>query len=278
MRGNTTEAMKPLQVFIGYDPKEAVTWHVAAHSILTRASGPVSITPVASSTLKTIYTRERHPGQSTDFAFSRFLTPYLAGPGISIFMDSDMLVLCDIYELAKLAMDDIYTDVFVVKHVYEPKPGNKFLNQKQTSYPCKNWSSVMVFNGHRQAVRRLTPEYVNKASPADLHQFKWADAVGEIPPEYNHLVGEFPHNSGAKIVHYTLGAPCFQAYQNCDYSGEWFEELGRMTHCDDPILELVQNANLSGLHQPHSGRHPEPDLADELRASRDQHGDPPAGA
>lgn len=245
-----------LKVFIGYDPREAVTWHVLSHSIMTRASGPVSITPVALSTLKGIYTRERHPGQSTDFAFARFLTPYLAGPGISIFMDSDMLCLCDIYELAKIAQDDPYKDVFVVKHEYEPKNQNKFLNQKQTSYPCKNWSSVMVFNGHRMAVRHLTPEYVNKASPMELHQFKWAADVGELPPEYNHLVGEYEPNPGAKIVHYTLGAPCFRSYQQCEFSEEWFSELGQMTHCDDPILELSY-ADLSGLRKSDSGRHPE---------------------
>jgi lipopolysaccharide biosynthesis glycosyltransferase len=219
---------------------------------MTRASGPVSITPISLTTLKDIYTRERSPGQSTDFTFARFLTPYLAGAGTSVFLDSDMLCLCDIYELVNLARQNIYADVLVVKHDYEPKKENKFLNQKQTSYPCKNWSSVMVFNGHRMGCRKLTPEYVNQASPMDLHQFRWAVDVGELPPEYNHLVGEYKPNPGAKIVHYTLGAPCFRSYQQCEFAEEWFNELGEVTHCDDPILEL-RDAHLSRLRKPHSG-------------------------
>lgn len=238
--------MKPLQVYIGFDQKEAICYHVLAHSIMARASGPVSITPIALTTLKGIYNRERSPNQSTDFTFARFLTPYLAGPGTSIFMDSDMLCLCDIYELAELAKCQTFSDVLVAKHDYSPRMEKKFLGQEQTAYPCKNWSSLMVFNGHRMPVKALTPTYVNGASPMDLHQFRWAKDVGEIPLAYNHLVGEYSPNPRARIVHYTLGAPCFRAYQHCEFSAEWFDELGRMTHCDDPLLELFTNANVPG--------------------------------
>lgn len=232
--------MKPLKVYIGYDPREAVTWHVLAHSILARSSGPVEICPISLANLKGIFTRPRSPEQSTDFAYARFLTPWLAGSDVSIFMDSDMLCRCDIWELYACAKADPYMDVLVRKHDYQSKVTTKFLGSKQTNYPCKNWSSLMVFNGHRSAVRRLTPEFVNKASGMELHQFKWTDAVGDLPIEFNHLVGEFPPNSSAKIVHYTLGSPCFRQYQGCEFSSEWFEELSRMTHCDDPILEWTQ--------------------------------------
>lgn len=248
--------MKPLKVFIGYDGREAVTYHVLAHSILRHASAPVQICPIMLSQLPSIYWRPRNPEQSTDFTFARFLTPYLAGPGeISIFMDSDMLCLSDVHELEKLALEQTYCDVLVVKHDYRPLPGRKFLNQMQTQYPCKNWSSLMVFNGHRMPVRNLTPEVVNKASPMELHQFKWADAVGELPPEWNHLVGEYEPRLGVKIAHYTLGAPCFRAYQHCEYSQEWFEELGRMTHCSDPNegslhADLQRDNDEGGIRMP----------------------------
>jgi len=235
--------MKPLKIFVGYDPRETIAYHVCAHSIMARASGPVSITPVALHNLHGIYTRDRHPGQSTDFTFSRFLTPWLADDDVSIFCDSDMLWLTDAYEVAAMARAQPYQDVLVVKHDYTPHPDHKFLNQPQSQYPCKNWSSLMVFNGHRMAVRRLTPEYVNKASPMDLHQFKWATDVGEIPPEYNHLVGEYRPNAHAKIVHYTLGSPCFKKYQNCEYAEEWFQELGRMTYCDESIWMRVEDGH-----------------------------------
>jgi len=236
----STNSTKPLKVYIGFDPRESVTWHVLAHSILARSSGPVEICPISLANLKGIFTRPRSPEQSTDFAYARFLTPWLAGSDVSIFMDSDMLCLTDIWELHEWAKANPYMDVLVRKHDYQSSVTTKFLGQKQTNYPCKNWSSLMVFNGHRSAVRRLTPQYVGTASGMELHQFKWSDAVGDLPIEFNHLVGEFPPNSGAKIVHYTLGSPCFRQYQGCEFSNEWFEELSRMTHCDDPILEWTQ--------------------------------------
>ena len=68
-----------IRIFIGFDPREAVAYHVLAHSILRRSSQPVSITPLCLSSLGSVLARPRNPLQSTDFSFSRFLTPYLSG-------------------------------------------------------------------------------------------------------------------------------------------------------------------------------------------------------
>lgn len=222
--------MKPIQVFIGYDPNETISYHVLAHSILSRASRPVSITPLKLSQLGGMYARVRHPQQSTEFTFSRFLAPYLAGGGISIFLDSDMLCLGDISRLAEIAASDPYKDVFVVKHDYTPSTTTKFLRQVQTAYPCKNWSSLMVFNGHRMGTKSLTPEYVNSASPMELHQFLWSRDIGELPSEWNHLVGEYAPNPEAKLVHFTLGGPWFPEYDNCEFATEWHDEAHAMIH------------------------------------------------
>ena len=223
-----------LTVCIGWDPHEAIAYNVLAHSIQRRASRPVKIIPLRLNQLSDIFTRTRSPDQSTDFTYTRFLTPYLAGGGMSLFMDCDMLCLCDIYELVdyKLEAWEENSDVRVVKHDYTPNPSNKFLNQPQTIYPCKNWSSVMLFNGWRQPVKNLNPAYINTASAMDLHQFKWAQSVGELPPEYNHLVGEYQPNSRAKIVHYTRGGPWFKGFENCEYAKEWFDEFQDMCHCE----------------------------------------------
>jgi len=221
-----------LNVVIGYDRKESVAYHVLAHSIMRHASKPVSITGLYLPQLQEagIYKRERDPNQSTDFTFSRFLTPWITSSmgGHSLFMDCDMLCRGDVYELDRLAYHEPYHDVFVVKHHYTPNPDPKFLGQVQTTYPCKNWSSVMLFNGHRMAVRRLTPSYVNEASPMDLHQFKWANAIGELPPEWNHLVGEYDPNPDAKLIHYTRGGPWFPEFTECEFAKEWFEEYKHM--------------------------------------------------
>lgn len=234
--------MRTLKVFIGYDHREAIAYHVLSHSIMRRASRPVSIQPIALHQFQGYWTRPRAPQQSTDFTFARFLTPWLAGDGapsgVSIFMDCDMLCLDDICKLEDYAHSNPYADVLVVKHDYDPISEKKFLNQTQTNYPCKNWSSLMVFNGHRQAIRNLTPSYVNAAPAMDLHQFKWSEAVGALPLRWNHLVGEYEPTYDVGIAHFTLGGPWFSGYHDCEYSKEWYDELKDMLHRDSPSFDL----------------------------------------
>jgi lipopolysaccharide biosynthesis glycosyltransferase len=217
-----------IRVFIGYDPREAVAFSVLAYSIQARASQPVSIAPLMLAQLKGILTRERHPLQSTDFSFSRFLVPYLSGhEGWSVFMDCDMLMLEDVARLWQLR-DDRYA-VMVVKHNHVPKETVKFLGEPQTKYEKKNWSSVILFNNAR--CRALTPGYVNKATGLELHQFKWLDnddLIGALPDRWNHLVGYNPPRRDAALVHYTQGGPYFDEYRGCEYAKEWFAERDAM--------------------------------------------------
>ena len=236
--------MTPLRVFIGYDPREAVAYHVLVHSIIRHASHPVSITPLALRHLSDIYTRARDPKQSTEFTYTRFLVPYLSGyEGVSIYLDCDMLARVDLWELVMApfprprshlwgAMELREPTVWVVKHDYVPRTSTKMDGQAQTAYPRKNWSSLMVFNNAR--CRTLTPEYVNTASPAALHRFAWADGddeglaanVGALPLEWNYLVGEDNQSKEPpKIVHWTNGGPWLEAYRDAEYAQEWFDEL-----------------------------------------------------
>jgi hypothetical protein len=224
--------MTPIRVFIGFDPRETVAFHVLAHSIQMRASVPVAISPVALHQLRPAFDRPRDPLQSTDFSFSRFLTPWLSGfAGWSLFMDCDMLVRTDIAELWDLR-DDRYA-VMCVKHNHVPRETMKFLGQPQTKYGKKNWSSVMLFNNARCTV--LTPDYVAHASGLDLHQFKWLgdDAlIGALPARWNHLVGEQPRRDDAANVHFTTGGPYFDEYRGCDYAEEWFAARNAMLRVD----------------------------------------------
>lgn len=213
-----------INIFIGYDDRETVAYNVLAHSIQVRASQPVSIAPLMLSQLQGLLRRERHPLQSTDFSFSRFLTPYLSDfTGWSIFMDCDMLMLEDIAKLWALR-DDRYA-LMVVKHSHVPKEERKFLNEPQSRYQKKNWSSVMLFNNARCTA--LTPDYVNSASGLDLHQFKWLgddSLIGDLPNRWNHLVGYDAPRQDAALVHYTLGGPYFEEYRDCEYAKQWFDE------------------------------------------------------
>lgn len=214
-----------LNVFIGYDPRESVALYTLAHSILRRSSIPVSIAPLMQSQLKGLYTRPRGPTESTEFSLTRFLVPALSKfQGWSLYMDCDMLCRADVAELA--AHTDAEKAVIVCKHDYVPKTQRKFLDHVQTKYPRKNWSSVMLFNNER--CRALTADYVNSASGLDLHRFAWTEdgRIGELPLEWNWLVGEYPYKADAKLVHFTLGGPYFD--RNTDYAAEWFAEFTRM--------------------------------------------------
>jgi hypothetical protein len=222
-----------IRIFIGYDAREAVAFSVLSHSIHTRASRPVAVAPLVLSQLGEIYHRERNPLQSSDFSFSRFLTPYLCGfEGWAVFMDCDQLVLDDIANLWKLR-DERYA-VQVVKHHHVPKEDVKFLGEKQSKYEKKNWSSVMLMNCAKCTA--LTPEFVNTASGLELHQFKWLESdalIGELPSKWNHLVGYDAPRADASLVHYTTGGPYFPEYRDCEYSREWFAER-------DAMLKVVQ--------------------------------------
>ncbi|MCQ0990154.1 glycosyltransferase family protein [Jiella marina] len=215
------------RVFIGFDTKEVLAYHVLAQSILENSSMPVAFSPIVLKNLEGIFKRERHNLQSTEFSFSRFLVPALSNyEGWSLFMDCDMMLRADIAELWKLR-DDRYA-AMCVKHDYTPKIETKFLGQTQTKYEKKNWSSVILFNNAK--CKALTEDYVNSASGLQLHQFKWLendDLIGELPAEWNWLVNEYEYNENAKNVHFTDGGPYFDEYKDCDYADEWFAARDR---------------------------------------------------
>ena len=217
-----------VRIFVGFDSKEVVAYHVLAQSIIEKSSIPVEFSPIVLSNLNGIFTRERNALQSTEFSFSRFLTPYLSGyQGWSIFMDCDMLMRTDIAELWALR-DDRYA-AMCVKHDYQPKVETKFLGQTQTKYEKKNWSSFILFNNDK--CRALSPDFVNTATGLQLHQFKWLendDLIGELPVTWNYLVNEYDYREDAKNVHFTDGGPYFEEYKNDDYAEEWFAARERL--------------------------------------------------
>lgn len=218
-----------VRVFIGYDSREPIAYHVLAHSILSRATCPVAITPLTRLSLGNVYTRPPQPNESTEFSFTRFLVPWLSDyRGLSVFMDCDMLCRMDVASIYEIVKGNPGKLVFACQHFYTPKTESKFLGQTQTAYPRKNWSSFMIFQN--ELCLSLTPEYVNTASAKDLHQFGWAPdgTIGALPLDLNWLVGEYPPRPEARILHYTLGGPWFHGYEDCDHADLWRAEQGRM--------------------------------------------------
>jgi hypothetical protein len=241
--GQRIERETMLKIFIGYDSNEIVAYHTCVQSIIDHAVRPVSIIPICKDHVKDIYTRDRGETESTEFSMTRFLVPYLSDyEGYSIFVDCDVIFRADPHQLCVHAMISEDFAVSVVKHHYTPKTEEKFLHQVQTKYEKKNWSSVMVFNNEK--CKALTPAYVSQATGLELHQFKWLDSdddIGELPIEWNHLVGEYAPNPNAKLVHFTLGTPCFSDWKDQEHSDEWFDVMRKATSATQASFKTIRN-------------------------------------
>lgn len=213
---------------VGFDQREAVAYHVFCQSVIDQSTLPVQFLPLAENLLQDY--KEVHTDGSNKFIYSRFLTPYLMDfSGWAIFADGDMVCEADIAEL--WALRDPSKAVLVVKHDYKTKKNKKYLGNKNEDYPRKNWSSVILWNCSHPANRILTPEFIQNQPGSYLHRFSWlADGlIGELAAEWNWLAIEYPENPSAKLIHYTLGTPCFEDYANESMSGRWQKSYSRAT-------------------------------------------------
>jgi lipopolysaccharide biosynthesis glycosyltransferase len=222
--------MKPIPIFVGYDPREAIAYHVCSNSIIRNSSVPVAIVPVALNLFQD-YT-ETHTDGSNQFIYSRFLVPHLMDyQGWAIFIDGDMVVRGDIAELWN--MRDETKDVMVVKHDYKTRMTEKYLGSKNEDYPRKNWSSVILWNCRSFPNRKLTTKFVQQSTGSELHRFSWLvdSRIGTLPPEWNWLPDEYGPNESAKLLHYTLGTPCFHEFADTPQGNEWHNERMLTDYC-----------------------------------------------
>jgi lipopolysaccharide biosynthesis glycosyltransferase len=223
---------QPIPVYIGYDPREAIAYHVCANSIIRNSSRPVALIPVALNLFQGFY-KETHGDNSNHFVYTRFLVPWLMNfQGRAIFIDGDMIVRGDIAELWDMTQGGAY-DVHVVKHDYETRMTEKYMGAKNENYPRKNWSSVIVWNCGNFPNRVLTPEFVAKQPGSFLHRFSWLqdERIGELPSEWNWLPDEYGANADAKLLHYTLGTPCFHEFADTPQGELWHRERIFTEYC-----------------------------------------------
>jgi len=223
-----------IRIFVGFDQREAVAYHLFCQSVIAHTSQPVAFFPLHGPALKNF---DGQRDGTNAFIFSRYLVPYLCGyNGWALFFDGDMVCNADVAEL--YAYKNIHYDkaACVVKHDYQTKHPRKYVGSKienvNVDYPRKNWSSVVLWNCTHFGNRRLDPDFVATASPADLHRFSWLDdsKIGELPAEWNNLVGEYPPGS-AKLDHYTLGVPGIRHYADCHASWRWHKALLNSLEC-----------------------------------------------
>lgn len=223
------------RVFIGWDAAEWYACRVAEASIRQRTYA-VDVRRLAMLELqaKGWYTRptSRRDGRlwddlsdapmSTTHANARFFLPhYVQHEGWALFMDGDVLVRRDVGDL--WALRDERFAVQVVKHAYQPTATEKKAGHVQTAYPRKNWSSVVLWNCAHPAHHALTRDVLNSVPGRDLHRFHWLsdDLIGELPPEWNWLVGHSSPDVEPAIVHFTEGLPDKPGYSDVPYADEW---------------------------------------------------------
>lgn len=208
-----------IPIFVGFDEREAVGYHVFCESVLARTQARVAFHPVRGASVV----------GSTQFNPGRFGVARAMGyRGWAIWAECDMLCRADIAELLDYAVPSF--DVLVVKHDYRTRHPVKFLGQPNPDYACKNWSSLMLVNCANAAWQRLehgTGYPGQVALPwtlPQMHRFEFVEPgrVGELPPDWNHLVGEYAPNPEAKIAHFTVGLPIWPEYRHCEFAGEWF--------------------------------------------------------
>ncbi len=200
--------MDSLRIFIGYDPRQPVSYNVLQYSIITRASKIVSIHPLI---LRTLPIERRG---LTPFTYSRFLVPWLCGfKGWALFLDADMLCLGDVAELFAFAVPS--KAIFV-----------------RRSKMRLEWASAMLFNCGHEANRQLTPEYVEDESRCKApHSINWCEEelIGELPQEWNQLVLYDNPKDGVKLYHFTAGIPLFPEVRGCEGSRQWYDEAKKAT-------------------------------------------------
>lgn len=204
-----------LRIFIGYDERQCVAYNVARFSIERRASVPVAITPLRIEALP--FDRQG----LTRFTYTRFLVPWLCNfEGEALFLDSDFIVLGDVADLAR-------PDGFAC-----------WVSKNPVRF---EWPSLMMFDCAHPANRVLTPDYVAKAE--GLHHLSWLapDQIGDLPREWNHLVGYDPPRPDAKAVHFTQGLPIFPETEGSEYREEWLTEHKAM-NSTRPWQETMGNS------------------------------------
>lgn len=233
-----------MRVFIGYDPREDDAYRVCRESLIAHSSIELNVKPLKSDILRRwkLYTRafHRQSGQmvdnidglpfSTDFAFTRFMVPYLSNyRGWAIFCDCDFLFTGDIANLLPLL--DESKAVMVVKHNHQPADGIKMDGQAQSAYPRKNWSSFIAWNCAHPSNRNASPHNVNTRTGQWLHGFSWLRdyEIGELPQTWNWLSGvSKPRDDPPVAIHFTLGVPSLPGYENSPYADLWRDEFNRL--------------------------------------------------
>jgi lipopolysaccharide biosynthesis glycosyltransferase len=217
--------MDKIVIYIGYEPSQHLAYEVLKFSLESNSSAKLDIHPLHLERLKRgiDFNRPHDPLQSTEFTYTRFLVPYLTGyRGRALYMDCDMICFGDIAEIYSLDLSNF--SLRVVKQSQIVAGPTKMDGRVQSSYPRKNWSSLMLMNC--EELTCWTKEAVEQQSGKWLHRFEAIpdDKIGELPFEWNVLDHCDEHT---KLIHYTQGGPWLKGCEDHPYANIWIEYLAR---------------------------------------------------
>lgn len=227
-----------MRAYIGFDPREHDAYRVAAKTL--RETSGIEAEPLVEERLRAagllwrpvdrrgrMHDLVSGADQSTEFAISRFLVPMLCQSGWALFADCDVVFLRDVRRMIEQSGATLggHKAVYVVRHNHRPSEQWKMDGQAQAAYPRKNWSSVMLFDCDHPAHRRLSLYDVNSRPGRALHAFYWLhdDEIGELPREWNWLVGVQPKPERPAIAHFTLGGPFTPGWKGAEHDDIWME-------------------------------------------------------
>jgi lipopolysaccharide biosynthesis glycosyltransferase len=190
-----------LKIFIGYDPRQAISLHVLTHSLIEHTSVPLQIIPLKLETLP--FKRQG----LTPFTYSRFLVPWLCEfQGAALFLDADILCTTDIRALV------------------EEVNGKECAVAACNTKPEYERAAVMFFNCEHPDNLKLTPDYLETTGDK-LHLISWTQAIHWLPNRFNFLVGyddpAWCQGKTPALVHYTKGVPAWPETKDCDFAHLW---------------------------------------------------------
>jgi hypothetical protein len=190
-----------LNVFVGAVERDLPAVRTLAHSISTRSSVPVHVTPLTGVPVPNPRKRENRP--RTPFSFARFAIPeYCNYQGRAVYLDSDMLVFDDIAELAVLPFGDAR-----VLCTYQAEPPAAW--KDSTWFHPGRQFSVMVLD-----CERLDWDVRTIVGGLDTGRYTYSDLMFEmcvvpdgqvadsVPAAWNHL--EHYEEGVTKLLHYTV--------------------------------------------------------------------------
>ena len=182
---------------------------------------------------------------STEFSHSRFLVPEIARrnnlSGWVLFCDCDFLFLSNVCEVFDYCDDDYA--VMCVKHNYHPEEAIKMDGMLPQDYNKKLWSSFVLYNLDHPANDRLDEVMVNSETGANLHTFCWLDGddqIGSLPHGWNFIPGVSHGINDVKAVHYSLGGPWLDGYQDTEFAEEWEAELDHFEFSLSSFRKIVE--------------------------------------